>query len=108
MRFADLLATAKPLPEAKALTFYSLEKPYVDSITLEQAMLPDTMLAHRMDGAPLTRPHGSPARLVIPQMYGYKGVKWVHRIELTKAPEAGFWEQRGYDWNAWVGRSNGY
>ena len=41
------------------------------------------MLALDMDGAPLTRPHGSPARVVIPEMYGYKGVKWLTRIELV-------------------------
>ena len=38
-----------------------------------------------MDGKPLSRPHGSPARVVIPEMYGYKGVKWLTRIELVDA-----------------------
>jgi len=41
-------------------------------------------------------------------MYGYKSVKWLTKIELVADPEYGFWEQRGYDVNAWVGRSNGY
>jgi DMSO/TMAO reductase YedYZ molybdopterin-dependent catalytic subunit len=108
VRFADLLAAAGPLPTAKALTFASAEKPYADSLTLEQALLSDVMLAHSMDGRPLTRPHGAPARLVIPEMYGYKGVKWVRRIELTEAPADGYWEVRGYDRDAYVGRSNGY
>ena len=40
------------------------------------------MLAYEMDGKPLSRPHGAPVRLVMPQMYGYKSVKWVNRIEL--------------------------
>jgi hypothetical protein len=66
------------------------------------------MLALDMDGAPLTRPHGSPVRVVIPEMYGYKGVKWLTRIDLVPKLEEGFWEQRGYDVDAWVGRSNGY
>ena len=57
---------------------------YPDSLTLEQAHLADAMLADRMDGLPLTRPHGSPLRLVVPEMYGYKGVKWVNRIELVE------------------------
>ncbi len=35
------------------------------------------MLAVEMDGQPLSRPHGSPARVVIPEMYGYRGVKWL-------------------------------
>lgn len=41
-------------------------------------------------------------------MYGYKNVKWVERIVLTREPTDGYWEVRGYDSNAWVGRSNGY
>jgi len=61
-----------------------------------------------MDGEPLTRPHGAPTRLVIPQMYGYKNVKWVERIVVLDREVDGYWEERGYDRNAWVGRSNGY
>jgi DMSO/TMAO reductase YedYZ molybdopterin-dependent catalytic subunit len=40
-------------------------------------------------------------------MYGYKGVKWVTDIRYDAVEEPGFWEQRGYDTDAWVGRSNG-
>jgi DMSO/TMAO reductase YedYZ molybdopterin-dependent catalytic subunit len=107
VRLDDLLRPARLLPEAGALVFHSAEQPYLDSLTLEQASLPDVMLALDMDGDPLSRPHGAPTRLVIPQMYGYKGVKWVERIEAVERPVAGFWEQRGWDWDAWVGRSNG-
>ena len=66
------------------------------------------MLALEMDGQPLSRPHGSPARVVIPEMYGYKGVKWLTRIELVDHQPTGYWEGLGYDQDAWVGRSNGY
>src|SRR5712691_3204646 len=108
VRFRDLLAAAKPLPSAKALAFVSAEKPYVDSLTLEQAYLADAMLAYEMDGQPLPRPHGAPARVVIPEMYGYKNTKWVERIVVMPAPIDGYWEVRGYDRNAWVGHSNGF
>ena len=108
VRFRDLLAAARPLPEAQALTFFSAEKLYRDSLMLEQALLPDAMLAYDMDGQPLTRAHGAPARVVIPEMYGYKNVKWVNRIEVTAKPVEGYWELLGYDRDAWVGRSNGY
>ncbi len=40
-------------------------------------------------------------------MYGYKGVKWLREIRYDAAAAAGFWEQRGYDIDAWVGHSNG-
>ena len=39
------------------------------------------LLAYEMDGKPLSRDHGAPVRVVIPDMYGYKGVKWVERID---------------------------
>jgi len=108
VRLKHLLELAQPLPEAKALRFVSMEVPYTDSLTLKQALLPDVMLAYQLDGKPLSRPHGSPARVVIPEMYGYKGVKWLTRIELVAEQPAGYWEGLGYDQNAWVGRSNGY
>ena len=41
-------------------------------------------------------------------MYGYKSVKWVDHIELGTTPQPGFWEQHGYDVDAWLGKSNGY
>jgi DMSO/TMAO reductase YedYZ molybdopterin-dependent catalytic subunit len=108
VRFSHLLDQVEPLPQAKAIRFVSLEQPYNDSLSLGQLHLPDVMLALEMDGKPLTRPHGSPARVVIPEMYGYKGVKWLTRIELVAHQPIGYWEGLGYDQNAWVGRSNGY
>ena len=107
VRFADLLAAARPRREATALRFVSAERPYEDTLTLEQAHVPDAMLAYAMDGAPLERRHGAPARVVMPRMYGYKGVKWVRRIVVADRVEDGYWEQRGYDRNAWIGGSNG-
>ncbi len=108
VRFDDLLRRAAPLPGARALTLSSAERPYADSLSLQQAGAPDAMLAYEMDGRPLTREHGAPARVVMPRMYGYKNVKWVTRITVADRPATGFWEQRGYDRDAWVGRSNGY
>jgi len=108
VRFRDLLAAARPLPRARALHFVSSEQPYDDYLDLRQAALPDAMLAYELDGKPLPREHGAPTRIVIPEMYGYKNVKWVERIRLTAKAGSGYWEQRGYDVDAWVGRSNGY
>jgi len=108
VRLQDLWDQAKPTSEARYANFVSLEQPYVDSLSMKQTTMPNVMLAHGMDGKPLTQAHGAPMRLVIPEMYGYKGVKWLTRIDLVPKLEAGFWEQRGYDVDAWVGRSNGY
>jgi DMSO/TMAO reductase YedYZ molybdopterin-dependent catalytic subunit len=108
VRFSHLLEAVEPLPEAKALRFDSLEVPYNDSLTMEQVGLRDAMLALELDGKPLSRPHGAPVRVVIPEMYGYKGVKWLSKIELVAHQPTGYWEGLGYDQDAWVGRSNGY
>jgi DMSO/TMAO reductase YedYZ molybdopterin-dependent catalytic subunit len=108
VRFDDLLAAAKPQAAAGGLQFTSAEQPYVDSLSRQQAALPDVLLAYELDGKPLSRDHGAPVRVVIPDMYGYKNVKWVERIDLVPEPEPGYWEVRGYDSDAWVGRSNGY
>ncbi|MBJ7471577.1 MAG: molybdopterin-dependent oxidoreductase [Solirubrobacteraceae bacterium] len=107
VRLTDLLALAKPLPAATGLRFVSMEKPYDTTLTLDQASLPDVMLAHSMDDAPLTREHGAPTRVVMPKMYGYKGAKWMERITVVKTIRDGYWEARGYDRDAWVGDSNG-
>ncbi|HEY1480073.1 MAG TPA: molybdopterin-dependent oxidoreductase [Gaiellales bacterium] len=101
---ADLV---KPTKAATHVTFQSLETPYVDQLTRAQFELPDTMLARHMNGKPVSRQHGAPLKLVVPQMYGYKGVKWVTEIRYDSVEEPGYWEQRGYDTDAWVGRSNG-
>ncbi len=108
VRLSDLFDRAKPLPEAGAVQFVSAEQPYVDYLTLRQALLHDVMLAYEMNGQPLPQEHGAPIRLVIPEMYGYKNVKWVAQVNLVKQPGDGYWEQLGYDRDAWVGRSNGY
>jgi DMSO/TMAO reductase YedYZ molybdopterin-dependent catalytic subunit len=108
VRLRDVLEPARPLARAHALEFVSAERPYVDSLTLEQATLADVMLAYELDGKPLPRVHGAPLRLVIPDMYGYKSVKWVEAINLVPKADDGYWEVRGYDRDAWIGRSNGY
>ncbi|HTZ06542.1 MAG TPA: molybdopterin-dependent oxidoreductase [Gaiellaceae bacterium] len=108
VRMTDLLARSGVAPNAGAIQFVSMEQPYVDYLTLDQARLSDVMLAYEMDGKPLPREHGAPLRLVIPEMYGYKNVKWLQQVNLVETPDQGYWEQLGYDVDAWVGRSNGY
>jgi len=108
VRINDVIGPAKPRAGAGALHFVSAEKPYDDYLTLQQAQLADVLLAYEMDGKPLSRGHGAPLRLVIPDMYGYKNVKWLERIDVVPRVHDGYWEALGYDRDAWVGHSNGY
>ena len=100
---SDLLAMVGVRPEAKFVKFYSADGQYADALTLEQAHMKDVMIVMLMDGKPIPRVLGGPARLIVPQMYAYKAVKWVTRIELIDKPYLGYWEWHGFETDAWVG-----
>ena len=107
VRLSHLLDAAGPLPSATALRFRSFDGTYTESLTLEQARQPDVIVALRMLGKPVTHAHGGPVRMYVASMYGYKSTKWLSGIELTDRVEPGFWEERGYDVDGYIGRSNG-
>ncbi|MGE0529570.1 MAG: sulfite oxidase, partial [Bdellovibrionales bacterium] len=62
------------------------------SLPLDKALHPDTLLALRMNGEPLTPEHGYPVRLLVPGWYGVASVKWLTRIEVLKAPFRGYYQ----------------
>jgi len=99
---AHLLKEAGVKPQAAYVKFYSGDGVYTDALTLEQANMDDVMVAVLHDGKPIHRDYGGPARLIIPKMYAYKSVKWLNRIELIDREHIGYWEERGYDNNAWL------
>jgi DMSO/TMAO reductase YedYZ molybdopterin-dependent catalytic subunit len=92
---------------ARALRIHSFDGAYTESLTLTQARRPDVIVAYRLDGDDISDAHGGPARLYVAPMYGYKSLKWLDRIEVVDRVRPGYWEVRGYDVDAWVGRSNG-
>ncbi|RIE01970.1 molybdopterin-dependent oxidoreductase [Cohnella faecalis] len=99
---SELLKLAGVNPKAKYVKFYSGDGEYTDALSLEQANMDDVMVAILHDGKPIHRDYGGPARLIVPKMYAYKSVKWLNRIELVDKPHTGYWEERGYDNDAWV------
>jgi DMSO/TMAO reductase YedYZ molybdopterin-dependent catalytic subunit len=107
VRVADLLDEAGVQDGATHLRIWSFDGAYTESLTLDQARRDDVLVAHRMLDAPVTREHGGPVRLFVAPMYGYKSLKWLERIEVVDTLHPGYWEQRGYDVDAWVGESNG-
>jgi DMSO/TMAO reductase YedYZ molybdopterin-dependent catalytic subunit len=102
-----LLDLVKPHAGAGAIKLYSFDGVYTESLTLEQARHPDVLMAYKLMGKPLSTAQGAPLRLVVPGMYGYKFIKWVNRIELVPHAVDGYWEQNGYDRDAYIGLSNG-
>lgn len=103
----DVLNAVGVQPAATAVRFRSFDGEYTESLTRDQAMRPDVLVATSMQGQPVTEAHGGPVRLYVAPMYGYKSLKWLGGIELTAAVQPGYWEVRGYDTDAWVGGSNG-
>jgi DMSO/TMAO reductase YedYZ molybdopterin-dependent catalytic subunit len=97
---ATVLKQAQARPEGTYLVFHAYTGEYLDSIPLDLALDPQTVLADTMDGVALPAKHGGPLRLVVPKQLGYKSVKWVTRIEVTDAPVQGYWEHYGYPSNA--------
>ena len=69
---------------------------YTTNVDLELLGAPNTLFAHRMDGAALAPAHGGPVRLVAPSRYGWKSAKWVSGVELLPDDSPGFWELNGY------------
>ena len=107
VRLGHLLDLAGPAPDATAVRLTSFDGTYTESLTLEQARRDDVLVALRMLSGPVSHDHGGPVRLFVAPMYGYKSIKWLSGIELTRDVVPGYWEDRGYSVDAWVGRSNG-
>lgn len=102
-----LLDAAGVQAAGRAIRFRSFDGAYTESLTLEQARRDDVVVAYEMQGGRVSRAHGGPVRLYVAPMYGYKSCKWLSEIEVTDRVTPGYWELRGYDIDAWVGRSNG-
>lgn len=100
VRPTALLERAGVLPQATHVTFHAAGGVYRSSLPLELVRDPQTLLADRLGDEPLPPAHGGPVRLVVPRQLGYKSVKWVERIEVTDRPVEGYWEQRGYPYDA--------
>ena len=94
-----LLEMVQPKDEARHVIFHSHDG-YTTNVRLHQFDQPDVFLVHEWEGAPITRQHGGPVRVLIPRLYLWKSAKWIRRIELTGADRPGFWEVRGYHNNA--------
>jgi DMSO/TMAO reductase YedYZ molybdopterin-dependent catalytic subunit len=69
---------------------------YADSLTIDQAMDPSTLVAIGMNGQVLPRAHGFPARLLSVGTFGMKNPKWLVRMDVVDRPYQGFWEERGW------------
>ena len=69
---------------------------FARGLPLAKALHPDTLLAFRMNGEPLTRSHGSPVRLIVPGWYGVCSVKWITPLEVLDGAFSGYFQSNKY------------
>jgi DMSO/TMAO reductase YedYZ molybdopterin-dependent catalytic subunit len=69
---------------------------YTTNLPLADVTDGKAWIAFTYGGTPLPRPHGGPARLLVPHLYFWKSAKWVAGLVLRDHDEPGFWEERGY------------
>jgi sulfite oxidase len=100
----DVLAVAKPLPDAmhvglEGADLCSQASPaerFGGSIPFDKACRPEVLLAWGMNGEPLPLVHGAPLRVVVPGYIGARSVKWLERIEVRSTPWPGYFQRVAY------------
>jgi DMSO/TMAO reductase YedYZ molybdopterin-dependent catalytic subunit len=98
---ADILQTAGIKTGASELIFQGADN-YSDALHMSQALDPQSLIVYLIDGVPLPQPHGYPARLLIPGLYGMKNCKWVTSLQVSSGSFTGYWEQEGWSSEAVV------
>src|SRR5947207_12692967 len=117
VRLRDLLQRAEMAKEAREIilegadngTIAEPPRPagkinYARSVPVEKAM-DDVLLAHSMNGQPLTAAHGFPLRAIVPGWYGMASIKWLRRIIVASEPFNGYYQSIDYAY--WQRRENG-
>lgn len=89
-----LLAAAQPLPEARFVIIRGFDG-YATNLPIDALDNDDVLLATHWRGAPLTREHGAPARLVVPGRYFWKSTKWIRSMLFSDRDIRGYWESHG-------------
>jgi DMSO/TMAO reductase YedYZ molybdopterin-dependent catalytic subunit len=101
-RLADLLKRAGVKSTGKHVMFHGLDDvpgkvpPFIRSIPIEKAMDSDTLVATHMNGAPLNKHHGFPARALVPGWIGAASCKWLTEIKVLDKEFEGNFMKPGY------------
>jgi DMSO/TMAO reductase YedYZ molybdopterin-dependent catalytic subunit len=107
VRVSTVLALAEPRDDATHLMCHGSDG-YSTNVSLAEALKDDVLLVHTVNETPLEREHGGPVRVITPQLYAWKGAKWINRIEFLIGDRPGFWEERGYSNTAYPWRNDRY
>ena len=94
-RLRDVLQRAAVKNTGKHVMFRGLDEvpgkvpPFIRSIPIEKALDSDTLIATHMNGAPLTKHHGFPARALVPGWIGAASCKWLTEIKILDSEFVG-------------------
>ncbi|HZD56958.1 MAG TPA: molybdopterin-dependent oxidoreductase [Anaerolineales bacterium] len=100
-RLKDVLDRAGLMSEAIDIKFSCIDG-YTESLPIQSATDPRTLLCYAMGNQPLASEHGAPLRLYTPNRFGMKNPKWIIKIEAISQDYFGYWEQRGWSEQAFV------
>ncbi len=96
VRLRDVIDAAGGVqPGAVDLVFVCADN-YTDSIPIDKALDPTTLLVYEMNGETLPKNHGFPLRAVVPGIYGMKNTKWIEALEVVDHDYRGYWMRRGW------------
>lgn len=116
-RLGPLLDRARLKPQTRYIAFFCADAPanslegqaqYYETIDLNDAYHPQTILAYEMNDQTLPIAHGAPLRLRLERQLGYKMAKYIMRLEAIESfasidgGQGGYWEDRGYEWYAGI------
>ena len=99
-----ILSTIGVRPTARYVVYFSSDPEWWESIDIDEAMHPQTLVTWGMNGADLPVPFGGPLRLRVPRQLGYKSVKFVNRLVVTDSLEgfgSGTGQSSANDGYAW-------
>ena len=85
----------RPRPEATHVVQHGMEG-YTTNLKVADFFTADVLLAYKHDGAFLPPEHGAPLRVITPQLYAWKGAKFLTGLEFLPQDQIGYWEARGY------------
>jgi len=102
VHLSEIFRAVQPTDGATHVTFHTIDERYNESLPIEVALEPMTLLAFGVCESTLPLSHGFPLRLVVPRLLAYKSAKYVTRLELTDHPVDGYWVARGYPYDAEV------
>ncbi len=114
VQLSHVLALVRLQPEARYVVFHCADpmwgtpEKYYESVDLEDALHPQTILAYELNDELLPIKNGAPLRVRIERQLGYKMAKYIMRIEAVKSfagirgGKGGYWEDRGYEWFAGI------